>query len=162
MAPISLASIHPAINWENTHERNGCHAPLISDYTSMSKFFLARECDVALERYCKKLTDFYSAVAALCSIYHARMWRDIGKTEPNRTSGKIKLTPPADCHTTVLLISSLNFSQATWGWFQQGWFYSDVKGSNAGFWHWQVSGLAISSVLVAQTFTVLILVHFSH
>ena len=24
------------------------------------------------------------------------------KTEPNHTSGKIKLTPPADCHITVL------------------------------------------------------------
>jgi len=29
VAPISLTSIHPAINWKNTHERNGCHAPLI-------------------------------------------------------------------------------------------------------------------------------------
>ena len=51
VAPISLASIYPAINWENTHERNGFHAPLISDYSSTSKYFLARECDVALERY---------------------------------------------------------------------------------------------------------------
>ena len=44
-------SIHPAINWENTHEQNGCHAPLISDYSSTSKHLLAHECDVALERY---------------------------------------------------------------------------------------------------------------
>ena len=33
------------------------------------------------------------------------------KTEPNHTSGKIKLTPLADCHTTVLLVLSLKFSQ---------------------------------------------------
>jgi len=32
--------------------------------------------------------------------------------DPNRTSGKIKLTPSAYSHTTVLLVSSLNFSQA--------------------------------------------------
>ena len=30
--------------------------------------------------------------------------------------------------------------------FKQEWFHSDVKGSNGGFWNWQVSGLAISSV----------------
>ena len=34
------------------------------------------------------------------------------KTDPNRTSGKIKL---ADCQTTVLLVSNLNFSQPTKG-----------------------------------------------
>ena len=34
------------------------------------------------------------------------------KTEPNCKSGKIKhtITPPADCHATVLLVSSLNLS----------------------------------------------------
>ena len=32
------------------------------------------------------------------------------KTVPNRTSGKIKLTPPAYSYTTVLIVSSLNFS----------------------------------------------------
>ena len=31
------------------------------------------------------------------------------ETVPNSTSGKIKLTPPAYSHTTVLLVSSLNF-----------------------------------------------------
>ena len=51
MAPTSLASIHPAINWENTHERNGCHTLLISDYSSTSKYLHARECNVALEQY---------------------------------------------------------------------------------------------------------------
>ena len=52
MAPISLASIHLTINWVNTRKQNGCHAPLISDYSSASKYLLARKCDVALERYC--------------------------------------------------------------------------------------------------------------
>ena len=35
-------------------------------------------------------------------------------------------------------------SLRTQGWFYQGWIHSDVKGSNGDFWHWQVSGLAIS------------------
>ena len=30
--------------------------------------------------------------------------------------GKIKLTPPAHSHTTVLLVSSLNFGLRTRGW----------------------------------------------
>ena len=51
MALISLTIIHRTINWENTHERNGCHAPLISDYSRASKCLLVRKCDVALERY---------------------------------------------------------------------------------------------------------------
>ena len=37
------------------------------------------------------------------------------ETVPNHTSGKIKLTPPAYSHTTVLLISSLNFGLLTRG-----------------------------------------------
>ena len=32
------------------------------------------------------------------------------ETIPNHKSGKIKLTPPENSHTTVLLVSSLNFS----------------------------------------------------
>ena len=31
-------------------------------------------------------------------------------------SGKIKLTPPADWNTTVLLVSSRNFTQTAQGW----------------------------------------------
>ena len=57
------------------------------------------------------------------------------KTIPNRTAGKIKLTPPAYYYTILLLISGLNFSLPTQSWLQQG-----------GFRYWQVSGLAISSV----------------
>ena len=34
----------------------------------------------------------------------------VRETIPNRTSGKIKLTPPTYSHTIVLLVSSLNFS----------------------------------------------------
>jgi len=51
MAPISLVSILPVYSGVNTRERNGCHAPLLSDYSSMNKCLLARECNVALERY---------------------------------------------------------------------------------------------------------------
>ena len=35
----------------NSHKQNGCHAPLISDFSSASKCLLAGECDVVLERY---------------------------------------------------------------------------------------------------------------
>ena len=46
----------------------------------------------------------------LLSSFMTQSW----ETVPiNRTSGKIKLTPPAYSHTTVLLISSLNFSLPT-------------------------------------------------
>ena len=75
-----------------------------------------------------------------------------------RNIRKIKLILPADCHTTVLLVSSLHFSQPTQG---QGWFLGDVKRSNGGFWHWQVSGLPISNVAAVQIFIVFILLHFS-
>ena len=37
------------------------------------------------------------------------------KTEPNHTSGKIKLAPPADCYTILLLVSSQNLGQTTQG-----------------------------------------------
>ena len=58
------------------------------------------------------------------------------ETEPNRTSGKIKLALPADFHTTVLLGSGLNFNQSTRGWFCS-WWYEKLE------WHWW---LAICSV----------------
>jgi len=45
-------------------------------------------------------------IAMVCATYVTQPWEIV----PNCTSGKIKLTPPAYSHTTVLLISSLNFS----------------------------------------------------
>ena len=39
------------------------------------------------------------------------------KTDPNRTSGKIKLTPPVDSYTIVLLVLTLSTTQTTQGWF---------------------------------------------
>jgi len=46
-----LTSIHPFYSRVNTCEQNGCHTPLINDYSSMNKCLLIHECDVALERY---------------------------------------------------------------------------------------------------------------
>ena len=43
VALVSPASIHPTRNEINTHEWNGCHAPLISDYSSTHNR-LTREC----------------------------------------------------------------------------------------------------------------------
>ena len=37
------------------------------------------------------------------------------ETNPNHSSGKIRLTPPAYSHTTILLVSSLNFGLLTRG-----------------------------------------------
>ena len=39
------------------------------------------------------------------------------KTDPHRTSGKIKLTPPVDSYTIVLLVLTLSTIQTTQGWF---------------------------------------------
>ena len=43
VALVSLASIHPTRNEINIRERNGCHAPLIGDYSS-TRNRLTREC----------------------------------------------------------------------------------------------------------------------
>ena len=50
------------------------------------------------------------------------------KTDPNRTSGKIKLTPPVDSYTIVLVVLTLMISitQTTRGWFQQISFLGGV------------------------------------
>ena len=52
MAPISLVSILPVYSGVNTRKQNGCHAPLLSHYSSTSKCLLTRKCDVALKWYC--------------------------------------------------------------------------------------------------------------
>ena len=39
------------------------------------------------------------------------------RTNPNRTSGKIKLTPPVDSYTIVLQVLTLSTTQTTRGWF---------------------------------------------
>ena len=37
------------------------------------------------------------------------------KIGPDRTSGKIKLTPPVDSHTIILLVLTLSTTQTTQG-----------------------------------------------
>ena len=63
MAPISLASILPVYSRVNTPEQNGCHALLISDYSSTSKCLLAHKCNVVLERYRKSQSWFKKQLA---------------------------------------------------------------------------------------------------
>ena len=41
------------------------------------------------------------------------------KANQNRTSGKIKLTPPVDSYSIVLVVLTLSTTQTTRGWFQQ-------------------------------------------
>ena len=71
------------------------------------------------------------------------------KTDPNRTSGKIKLTPPVDSYTIVLQVLTLSTTQTTRGWFQQTSFLGGVECSNGGFRPCEGPGLArISGLLV--------------
>ena len=79
------------------------------------------------------------------SVYVPRFY----KTDPNRTSGKIKLTPPVDSYTIVLLVLTLSTAQPTRGWFQQTYFLSGVQNLNGGCWACEGPGLArISGLLV--------------
>ena len=48
------------------------------------------------------------------------------KTDPNRTSGKIKLTPPVDSYTIVLVVLTLGTTETARGWFQQTSFLGGV------------------------------------
>ena len=48
MARVLLVMIHPAYKRGVVHVSLSCHAPLISDYCSASKYLLAYEYDVAL------------------------------------------------------------------------------------------------------------------
>ena len=50
------------------------------------------------------------------------------KTNPNRTSGKVKLTPPVDSYTIVLVVVTLSTTQTTQGWFQQTSFLGGGRG----------------------------------
>ena len=91
------------------------------------------------------------------------------KTNPNRTSGKIKLTPPVDSYTIVLLVLSLSATQTTQGWFQQTSFLGGVESSNDSFWPCEgsdlarISGLLVDSlIMLARCFFLLILLHISH
>ena len=45
------------------------------------------------------------------------------KTDPNRTFDKIKLTPPVDSYTIVLLVLTLSTTQTTRGWFNRRLFW---------------------------------------
>jgi len=47
------------------------------------------------------------------STYVTRFWEN----DPNRTSVKIKLMPPMDSYTTILLVQTLSIVQTTEGWF---------------------------------------------
>ena len=48
------------------------------------------------------------------------------KTDPNRTLAKIKLTPPVDSYTIILVVLTLGTNQTTQGWFQQTSFLGSV------------------------------------
>ena len=48
MAPILITRFHIVYGRGNTCKQNGCHTLLISDYSSVSKYSLTRECNVAL------------------------------------------------------------------------------------------------------------------
>ena len=71
------------------------------------------------------------------------------RTDPNRTSGKIKLTPPVDSYTIVLQVLTLSTTQTTRGWLLHTSFLGGVECSNGGFRPCEGPGLArISGLLV--------------
>ena len=71
------------------------------------------------------------------------------RTDPNRTSGKIKLTPPVDSYTIVLQVLTLSTTQTTRGWFLHTSFLGGVECSNGGFRPCVGPGLArVSGLLV--------------
>ena len=91
------------------------------------------------------------------------------KTDPNRTSGKIKLTPPVDSYTIVLVVLTLSTTQTTRGWFQQTSFLGGVQSSNGSFWPCEgpglarISGLLVDSlIMLARHFFLWILLHIKH
>ena len=78
-------------------------------------------------------------------VYVTRFYR----TDPNRTSGKIKLTPPVDSYTIVLQVLTLSTTQTTRGWFLHTSFLGGVECSNGGFRPCEGPGLArVSGLLV--------------
>ena len=79
------------------------------------------------------------------SLFVTRFYR----TDPNRTSGKIKLTPPVDSYTIVLQVLTLSTTQTTRGWFLHTSFLGGVECSNGGFRPCEGPGLArVSGLLV--------------
>ena len=101
------------------------------------------------------LLSFKECSYSLYVCYVTQYW----KTELNRTSGKIKLTPLADCHTIARLVLNLKFSQLEAD-YNRGGFTVMCKtrmalSSNGGYLGWQYPVLLFISVF--QTFTVLIL-----
>ena len=75
------------------------------------------------------------------------------KTNPNRTSGKIKLTPPVDSYTIILLEAGFNRHH--------------VESSNGGFWPCEgpglakINGLLVDSLIMLAKHSSLILLHIS-
>ena len=61
----------------------------------------------------RTITIYLYVDTALKYVYVTRFYR----TEPNRTSGKIKLTPPVDSYTIVLQVLTLSTTQTTRGCF---------------------------------------------
>ena len=71
------------------------------------------------------------------------------RTDPNCTSGKIKLTPPMDSYTIVLQVLTLSTTQTTRGWFLHTSFLGGVECPNGGFRPCEGPGLArVSGLLV--------------
>ena len=87
----------------------------------------------------------YNYCVLLNKVYVTRFYR----TDPNRTSGKIKLTPPVDSYTIVLQVLTLSTTQTTRGWFLHTSFLGGVECSNGGFRPCEGPGLArVSGLLV--------------
>ena len=94
---------------------------------------------------CNYCIDSYCVYTVLVVYSVTRFYR----TDPNRTSGKIKLTPPVDSYTIVLQVLTHSTTQTTRGWFLHTSFLGGVECSNGGFRPCEGRGLArVSGLLV--------------
>ena len=93
------------------------------------------------------MTDYSRKTRSICC--QDRFVTRFYRTDPNRTSGKIKLTPPVDSYTIVLQVLTLSTTQTTRGWFLHTSFLGGVECSNGGFRPCEGPGLArVSGLLV--------------
>ena len=79
------------------------------------------------------------------------------KTDPNRTSGKIKLLIPVDSYTIALLVLTLSTTQTIYlRLILQMSFLGGVESLNGGFWPCGGPGLARTSSLLL----IILAIHF--
>jgi len=97
----------------------GCALQVEQSWIEGARFVMVKDIYVTAMRYFSNSFGQPASCTGRChsireAIQHRVLFPGIHKfVFQNHTSGKIKLTPPANSHTTVLLVSSLNFGLLT-------------------------------------------------